>query len=276
MRTSGRGSFGWDVSVLQYLLHRRKLYDGPYDGYAGADTIRALKLYQRRSRLAVDGIVGRATTARLVRQLHVPVAVKTAPPAAVGTQLHVVRAGENLTMLARQFGTTLGRLVRLNRLDPAKPLLIGTRLRVPAAAPRVTTRTPAAVSTSAGEIREALGDWAGRYGVDPSLARALAWMESGFQADVRSSVGAWGPLQLLPVTWDFVVGQLIRRPVPQTALGNVQVGVAYLKHLLDDFDGDEQLALAAWYQGEQAVRDHGVYGESKLFVANVLALRERM
>ena len=41
----------------------------------------------------------------------------------------------------------------------------------------------------------------------------------------------------------------------------------YLKHLLDAFDGDERLALAGWYQGERAVRAHGLYNITKPFVA---------
>ena len=48
-----------------------------------------------------------------------------------------------------------------------------------------------------------------------------------------------------------------------------------LNHLLKRFGGDQRLALAAWYQGEKAVREHGVYAESKVFVANVLALAGR-
>ena len=48
-----------------------------------------------------------------------------------------------------------------------------------------------------------------------------------------------------------------------------------LNHLLDRFNGDQRLALAAWYQGEKAVREHGVYAETKAFVANVLALTGR-
>jgi LysM repeat protein len=276
-RTIARGDFGWDVSVLQFLLRRRGLYRGPHDGYAGPDTIKALKRYQRQRALVADGIAGRVTTAALVRQLHVPVA----PTAVAPVGRYLVRPGDNLTLLARRFGLTLAALARANRLDPAKPLLIGTKLRVAVRHERqapVTTRTPAAVTTpaSAGTIRDALGTWAIHYGVDPRLARALSWMESGFQEDVVSSVGAWGPMQLLPSTWEYVTEQLIREPVPKTGVGNVQVGVAYLKHLLDDFGGDERLALAGWYQGEQAVRDRGVYDESKIFVENVLALRVRM
>ena len=56
----------------------------------------------------------------------------------------------------------------------------------------------------------------------------------------------------------------------------VEVGVRFLKHLLDAFHGDERLALAGWYQGERAVRAHGLYKVTKPFVANVLALKSRM
>ena len=49
-----------------------------------------------------------------------------------------------------------------------------------------------------------------------------------------------------------------------------------LHHLLGVFNGNEQLALAAWYQGERAVRHVGVYKVSKTFVADVEALKTRM
>ena len=69
---------------------------------------------------------------------------------------------------------------------------------------------------------------------------------------------------------------LAGRKIPHTVNGDVEVGVLYLKHLLNAFGGDERLALAGWYQGERAVRKHGTYKVSKPFVANVLALRARM
>ena len=69
---------------------------------------------------------------------------------------------------------------------------------------------------------------------------------------------------------------LAGRRIPNTVDGDVEVGVLYLKHLLGAFGGDERLALAGWYQGERAVKKHGVYKISKPFVANVLALRNRM
>src|SRR4051794_22377879 len=278
-RTIARGAFGWDVSVLQFLLHQRRLYNGAFDGYYGPETAKAVRRYQRQMKLVADGIAGRATTAALVLQHRVPVAPKPAAPIEeVAFRSYVVRSGDDLTHLAQRFGLSLARLAKTNRIDPAKPLLIGTKLRVPTAARTVAAAsptTPVAAATAA-EIRDALGYWSAEYGVDPRLARALSWMESGFQSNVVSSVGAWGPMQLLPTTFDYVEQTLVGSPIPRTALGNVQAGVALIAHLLDAFDGDERLALAAWYQGEQAVRDRGLFDETKPFVANVLALRERM
>ena len=65
---------------------------------------------------------------------------------------------------------------------------------------------------------------------------------------------------------------LLGRTVPRTGEGGVEVGMALLSHLLKRFGGDQRLALAAWYQGEKAVRERGLYEETKAFVANVLAL----
>jgi soluble lytic murein transglycosylase-like protein len=187
---------------------------------------------------------------------------------------YIVKPGDSLTAIARKHGTSLSRLARINKLDPARPLLIGVKLRVPTS---VRSTAPTAVSASdAGTVRSSLDTWAAHYGIDPRLARALAWMESGYNNTVVSSVGAQGVMQLLPSTWDYVESVLIHHSVTHDADGNVHVGLAYLNHLLHAFNGNEHLALAAWYQGERAVRATGPYKVSKVFVADVLALRQRM
>jgi soluble lytic murein transglycosylase-like protein len=81
---------------------------------------------------------------------------------------------------------------------------------------------------------------------------------------------------MLPSKWDYVEKVLIKHQVGHDADGNVHVGLAYLNHLLGVFNGNEHLALAAWYQGERAVKEHGPYKVSKAFVADVLALKSRM
>ena len=98
-------------------------------------------------------------------------------------------------------------------------------------------------------------------------------MESGFQQDVVSSVGAIGVMQLLPETWEFVDAMLLGEVTPRTYDGNVRAGVRYLRWQLDEFDGDVRLALAGWYQGARAVRERGLFDDTKEFVRYPPALR---
>ena len=124
-------------------------------------------------------------------------------------------------------------------------------------------------------MRALIDKWANQYGIPVGLARALAWQESGFQTNVTSSTGAWGPMQVMPETWTFVETILLGRSVPRTGEGGVEIGMTLLNHLLKRFEGDQRLALAAWYQGEKAVRERGLFEDTKKFVANVLALTGR-
>jgi len=270
-RTLTRGTFGWDVSVLQFLLNHHGVRV-PVNAYMDGPTVQGVRSYQRALHLTADGVAGPATFAALGLQTHVPVRVAYHTTA---SRRYVVKPGDSLSAIAHRAGISLAKLARLNGLDPAKPLLIGTKLRLPAA---VAARpAPTAVSASnAASVRASLDRWSTHYGVDPRLARALAWMESGYQNDVVSSVGAQGVMQLLPTTWTYVEGVLIRQKVRHDADGNVRIGVAYLRHLLDAFHGNERLALSGWYQGERSVKARGPYKVSKAFVADVLALRQRM
>ncbi len=265
-RNLRRGDFGWDVSVLQFLLTRAGLYRGALDGYLDQSTAVALRHYQRSLQLAADGVLGPRTLAAIVRRGAVPVR----PRVAAVVPVYVVRAGDTLTSIAAKFGTTVRELAALNRLDAARVLLIGKRLRLPAARAAVALAAPSA------QVREILDAWSARLGVDPHLVRALAWMESGFQTRLVSAAGARGVLQTLPATRQYVETVLLQRRVPRTVNGDVEVGVVLLRHLLHVFDGDKRLALAAWYQGERAVREHGMYKVTKPFVANVLALQSRL
>ncbi|MBA2475165.1 MAG: peptidoglycan-binding protein [Actinobacteria bacterium] len=266
-----RGLTGWDVAVLQFELRRRTLDPGRLDGHFGAATEAALRRFQERRRLVVDGVAGPAVAAALGRTLAAGALRRSAAPAGIR---YVVREGDTLTAIATRFGTTVTALARKNDLRAGDVLQTARSLRVPAFHPDRVAGASTAPSTWA--IRAAIDHWSAYYGVDPSLTRALAWMESGYQPHVVSSAGALGVMQVTPPTWDFVEQVLLEREVPSTADGNVRVGVAFLAHLLRRFEGDERLALAAYYQGAKAVRDHGVLPVSRSYVANVLALRERM
>jgi len=276
-RQLGRGSFGWDVAVLQFLLIRHGV-NVPVNGYLDGPTLRGLRRFQHRSRLAADGVGGPRTFAALRGSRPTVKMVRTAVRTEPRTRLYVVKPGDSLTSIARGAGTSLTKLARLNHVDPARVLLIGKRLRVPArtvaaAAPAVAK---VVVTTNASSVRASLDRWAAYYGIDPSLAHALAWMESGYNNTVVSSVGAQGVMQLLPTTWDYVETVLVGHAIPHDADGNVHAGLAYLHHLLSVFNGNERLALAAWYQGERSVRQQGPLNVTVTFVSDVLALKQRM
>jgi soluble lytic murein transglycosylase-like protein len=100
-------------------------------------------------------------------------------------------------------------------------------------------------------------------------------MESGYRPGLVSRAGARGVMQIMPATRDYVQTILLRKRVPNSVSGNIQIGVVYLRQLLREFRGSESLALAAWYQGPSSVRRHGQLEGTRQFVANVLALRQR-
>ena len=121
-------------------------------------------------------------------------------------------------------------------------------------------------------VRAALDRWSATYGVDAKLTRAVAWMESGFQQDVVSSAGAIGVMQLLPESWQFVDEVLLGEVTPRTYDGNIRAGVRLLRWQLDNFDGNVRLALAAYYQGARAVRERGLFDDTKQYVSVILQL----
>jgi soluble lytic murein transglycosylase-like protein len=184
-------------------------------------------------------------------------------------RIHTVRPGESFFSIAARYHVSPWRLARRNGLSLMRVIVPGQLLALPPGARRLP---PAAQPATREAIRSALDYWSRHYGVDPALARALAWMESGFQQDVVSSVGAIGVMQLLPETWEFVDTVLLGFRTSRNYAGNVRAGVRYLRWQLDEFGGNVRLALAGWYQGARAVREVGLYDDTKLFVRVVLAL----
>jgi soluble lytic murein transglycosylase-like protein len=88
--------------------------------------------------------------------------------------------------------------------------------------------------------------------IAPRLAFGLVKAESSFRTRVVSPVGAVGLTQLLPSTARWLVPGTTRRDLmtPET---NLRVGFKYLRHLIDKYEGDEQLALTAYNRGPGTV-----------------------
>ncbi|MEY2458904.1 MAG: hypothetical protein QOG30_734, partial [Acidimicrobiaceae bacterium] len=106
------------------------------------------------------------------------------------------------------------------------------------------------------------------------LLEALCWIESGWQRTVVSRTGAVGIGQLQPATVDHVrllIG--INTLDPYNADDNIRMSARFLRFLLDRTGGDTSTALAAYYQGLRSVTTGPVLGETKQYVATVLAVR---
>jgi soluble lytic murein transglycosylase-like protein len=109
---------------------------------------------------------------------------------------------------------------------------------------------------------------AGRHHVDADLILAVIMAESQFNPNARSKKGAKGLMQLMPVTANALEVDNIFCPQE-----NVDAGVRHLRWLLDRFDGNLTMALAAYNAGTQNVLRHdGVppYPETRAYVRRVL------
>ena len=135
------------------------------------------------------------------------------------------------------------------------PLDTGTRL--------ASRRHPAS-----GEIARMVRDMAPRYQLDPNLVLAVVEAESGFNPKALSPKNAQGLMQLIPATAQrFGVADVWD---PEQ---NLRGGMAYLRWLLDYFEGDVKLALAGYNAGEKAVDRHGgvpPYQETQTYVKRIM------
>lgn len=107
------------------------------------------------------------------------------------------------------------------------------------------------------------------YGVPQELLRAIGFHESGFEADAVSSAGAMGIMQLMPAT-----AQTMGVADPYDAEQNIMGGAKLLSQLLEQYDGDLKLTLAAYGAGSGAVKKYGgipPYNETQNFVADIMS-----
>jgi LysM repeat protein len=215
-----------------------------------------------------------------------PAATTAAAPAPQGA--YTVRPGDTLSGLAAQTGVSVEAMAAMNGLDPNGYLLTGTVLKLPGGAPAPAGASqpepatqvvpeaapePTSQRVSAADVQNV----AAAHGVSPSLAAAIAWQESGFNNGVVSPANARGVMQVMPGTWDYVQENLAggEQLDPNSAADNIHAGVMYLKRLLTDAGGDENAAVAGYYQGLASVRERGMYDDTQRYVANVQALRSR-
>ena len=136
-----------------------------------------------------------------------------------------------------------------------------------------TATTASGSTTSTGEA--VTGDFASlinqvseKYGVNPSLVQAVIKAESNFNPDAVSSAGALGLMQLMPATARGLGVTDALDPAQ-----NIEGGVKFLSQLLSHYNGNTQLAVAAYNAGPGAVdKYNGIppYQETQTYVTRVL------
>ena len=224
-------------------------------------------------------------------------------PAAASTgggASHTVRAGETLSHLAKRYGVSVQSVVAANGLPSSGLIRIGATLRIPggaaapaaALAPETTNagltipdrvrssvaRNRAALASrshpSKAQVREMVAATARKHGVDPSLAMAVAFHESGFQQRVVSPVDAIGVMQVLPSTGRGISQSVGRELDLLDVDDNITAGVVLLKQLGRQ-TGSTDGALAGYYQGLGSVAKRGLLPQTHAYIKNVNALRPR-
>jgi len=111
-------------------------------------------------------------------------------------------------------------------------------------------------------------------GVDPALALAVAYQESGFNHASVSPANAIGTMQVIPTSGDWASDLVGRRLNLLDPRDNVVAGVAILRQLVRTAP-DLPTAIAGYYQGLSSVTRNGMYEDTKRYVANVQSLMSR-
>jgi soluble lytic murein transglycosylase-like protein len=163
-----------------------------------------------------------------------------------------------------------GRRFFVNVDPPVAPKFTGSKPRTNIYLPAqssFTGRSWAALEMSRDGVEKIVREAADRHSVDPALVRAVIETESNWNPKAWSHKGAGGLMQLIPTTAQKYGASDVFNPQQ-----NIDAGVKHLKWLLERYNGNLDLALAAYNAGEGAVdRAHGIpaFRETRNYVQKV-------
>jgi soluble lytic murein transglycosylase-like protein len=157
-------------------------------------------------------------------------------------------------------------------LAKAAPLLPFATPAVPSIKPLIEVEMTSKQKNAENRYQPLILEAAYRYKVEPEIIKAIIMAESGFNPKAVSKVGARGLMQLMPRTARSLGVEDSFKPAH-----NIDAGVRYFKHLLDQFDGEIKLALAAYNAGSYNVRKYGgipPFKATKFYINKVLKYYE--
>jgi LysM repeat protein len=207
-----------------------------------------------------------------------------------------VRSGDTLSAIAARTGTSLATLLKINHLHRSSIIHPGQVVKVSRHKPASTSSSfagrtyPAAVVAAADANRHRLSSravpsraatkklivrTAQRYGVDPALALAVGYQESGWNQRQVSVANAIGTMQVIPSTGRWASSLVGRRLDLLDTRDNITAGVVVLKALTASAKNRDH-AIAGYYQGLSSVQRNGMFADTKVYVRNVRALTEQL
>ena len=117
-----------------------------------------------------------------------------------------------------------------------------------------------------------------RFDIDPALIEAVIQVESGFNPDAISTKGATGLMQLMADPASQYQVRDRHNPRENIPRENINAGVEHLRNLMDKFNGDLPLVIAAYNAGASAVEKYNripPYPETRRYVTKVMSFRSQ-
>lgn len=266
--------------------------------------------YQVRSGDTLDSIAARmgvnvadivsennSTTIRPGQRLTIT-RPQQAPSAAT---VYTVKAGDTLSGIAAKYKTTVSALASANKISNPGLIYVGQKLTVSGSSTTQSTKEQLVTNNFPGytyadevvnaanenkhalvgsnvlsraQMQQIVHDTAVSMGVDPRLALAHAYVESGFDATAVSPANAIGVMQVIPSSGEWA-SQLVGRKLDLlNPYDNVVAGVAIIRSLHGSADNFDQ-AIAGYYQGLGGVQRYGMRPDTEKYVAKVKSAMAR-
>jgi LysM repeat protein len=230
-----------------------------------------------------------------------PTAAKPAKRSLLGRITYVVKPGDTVSKIAKRYKCSQANLLAANGLRSSNRIYAGKTLLIPVKIHPKPKPVKKKNNTFAGrtyadhivaqadrnrailkkrklptrtQLRSLIVSTSKKYGVDPELALAVSWQESGWKQRVVSPANAIGAMQVIPSTGRFASSIVGRDLDLLRAQDNVTAGVVLLSRLTGAAKLD--IAVAGYYQGLGGVKKNGMYPDTKLYVKNVLRIKAQL
>lgn len=247
--------------------------------------------------------ISRTAYIQIGQQIKIPAlaaraTAKASTSMSVTTTAITVRSGDTIGAIAVRRGVSQASLLKANGLTARSVLQIGQTLKVVTAASKVgdsantfagRTYPDQIVGAAAAnrfylaqqsvpsrmQTKAMIESTAQRQGIDPALALAISWQESGWNQRQVSVANAIGVMQVIPSSGVWASDLSGHKLNLLNTQDNITAGMVILRSLSRSAHS-EQEAIAGYYQGLYSVQHNGIYPDTKVYVESVLALKSRL